>query len=116
MRTKILVPLILICVTSGHVAADDSHANKAYEDIMVCQYKAAIELDDGISGVESIVPAVANSCQNETNRFYHALRSSINGPIDEAAVQRATREKALQTANSIILMKRADERKARGQQ
>ena len=116
MNFKYWVPLILTCVISNQAGAEDLQARKANEDIMVCQYKASIELDDGVSDVNTLAPIIADWCQKESDRFYQITRSRINGPIDEKVARQAIREKDLQMASRIILMKRTDERKARLQQ
>ena len=100
--------LVFVC----NVKADDLEAKQANQDIMVCQYKAAVELDDGISDITALAPVIAEWCQKESDRFFQITRSRIDGRIDEKVARRAIREKDLQMASRIILMKRADERKA----
>lgn len=116
MNFKYWTPLIFTCMISSQAGAEDLQAKKANEDIMVCQYKAAIEFDDGVSDIKTLVPIIADWCKNESDRFYQITRSRINGPIDERVARQAIREKDLQMASRIILMKRTDERKARQQQ
>ncbi|MOA13446.1 hypothetical protein D3C78_1334990 [compost metagenome] len=112
MKIKILVPSTLMLMISSYVVAEDLEAKKANEDIMVCQYKAAIDLDDSVSDARTLASIIADWCQEESDRFYLITQSRINGPIDERVARQAIREKDLQMASRIILMKRADERKA----
>lgn len=116
MNFKYWAPLIFTCVISSQAGAEDLQTKKANEDIMVCQYKASIELDDGVSDVNTLAPIIADWCQKESDRFYQITQSRINGPIDEKVARQAIREKDLQMASRIILMKRTDERKARQRQ
>jgi hypothetical protein len=99
-------------MTSSYAVAEDLEAKEANEEIMVCQYKAAIKFDDGVSDVRTLAPIIADWCQKESDRFYHITRGRINGPVDERVARQAIREKDLQMSSRIILMKRADERKA----
>ncbi|BCB07068.1 hypothetical protein HHSLTHF2_09580 [Vreelandella venusta] len=115
MILKYSAALIFGVIASSQVFAQDLQAKKANEDIMVCMYKAAIDLDDGVSGVNSLAPIIADWCKKESDRFYQIMRRGINGPIDERVARQAIREKDLEMASRIILMKRADERKARQQ-
>jgi hypothetical protein len=80
-------------------------------DIMTCQFKAAMELDDGVSGVNALAPVIADLCQAESDRLYRIMRGRFNGPIDEQAVKTAVREKDLRMASWVILTKRANDRK-----
>ena len=116
MKLKFLISMICVSAMPSYGAEENLQAKKANEDIMVCQYKAAIELDDGVSDLNSLAPIIADWCKSESDRFYQILRRSIRGPIDETATRQANREKDLQMAGRVILMKRADERKARQQQ
>jgi len=110
---KYAAPLIFAVVVSTQAVAEDLQAKKANEDIMLCMYKAAIDLDDGVSDVSSLSPIIADWCKKESDRFYQIMRNGVNGPIDERVARQAIREKDLEMAGRIILMKRADERKAR---
>ncbi|WP_462167602.1 hypothetical protein [Pseudoalteromonas sp. GB43] len=116
MFLKYTAPLMLAAIVSSYASAEDLQAKKANEDIMVCMYKAAIDLDDGVSDVSSLTPIIADWCKKESDRFYQITRSRIDGPIDKRRVQQAIREKDLEMAGRIILIKRARERKARQQQ
>ena len=113
MTWKYTASLIFGVMASNYVFAQDLQVKKANEDVMVCMYKAAIDLGDGVSGVNSLSPIIADWCKKESDRFYQVMRHGINGPIDEMVVRQAIREKDLEMASRIILMKRADERKAR---
>lgn len=115
MILKYSIALIFAVVVSSEALAEGLQAKKANEDIMVCMYKAAIDLDDGVSDVNSLAPIIADWCKKESDRFYQIMRSRINGPLDERVARQAIREKDLEMAGRIILMKRADERKARQQ-
>ena len=115
MNLKYWAPLIFTSLISSHAVAENFQTKKANEDIMVCQYKAAIELDDGIFGVNTLAPIIADWCKAESYRFYQIMRSGTNGPINERVARQAIRKKDLEMASRIILMKRADERKARQQ-
>ncbi len=107
--TKII--LLGLAIFSAPWAQGSDHARAANTDIMTCQYKAAVELDDGVSSVDALAPVIADWCQAESDRFYWIIRGQINGPIDERATRKATREKDLQMASRIILTKRANDRK-----
>ena len=87
------------------------HARAANTDIMTCQFKAAMELDDGVSSVNALAPVIADWCQAESDRFYRITRGQINGPIDEQAARKAVREMDLRMASRVILTKRANDRK-----
>ena len=79
---------------------------------MICYYKATLQFDDGHSDVSSLTPIVADWCQKESDRFSRIIRSRIDGPVDEQKVRQFSREKDLQMASRIILLKRANDRKA----
>lgn len=116
MIIKCSAALIITVLVSSQVFAQDLQAKKANEDIMLCMYKAAINIDDRVSDVKSIAPYIVNICQNESDRFYEILRGRVNGPVDESRARHANREKDLEMAGRILIMKRADEIKARSQQ
>lgn len=95
----------------GLAMADE--AQEANQEIILCMYKAALQFDDGVSDVSSIAPAVADSCVDQSNRFYQILRRGISGPVDEDKIRAATRQRDLDKARMVTLQKRADDRKLR---
>jgi hypothetical protein len=110
--TKIIVLGLATLVAPWAVWAQNTeHADAANKDIMTCQFKAAVKLDDGVSSVNELAPVIADWCQAESDRFYQILRGQINGPIDERVVRKAAREKDLQMASRVLLTKRANDRK-----
>jgi len=88
-------------------------AQDANQEVILCMYKAALQFDDSVSDVSSIAPAVADSCKEQSNRFYQILRRGVSGPVDEEKIRNAIRQRDLDTARMVILQKRADDRKSR---
>lgn len=116
MKLKLLAPMAFLLVISSHAVAEDLEIRKANQDMMLCQYKVALKLDDGVSDLNTLAPIIADWCKNESDRFDQIIRSRINGPLDEGVARQHMREHELHNARSIILMKRANERKASRQQ
>ena len=112
MILKYSTALIFAAVASSQAVAEDLELKEANKNIMICMYKAAVDLDDGVSGLNSLAPIIADWCKKESHLFFEIIRIGDNGSFDERAVRQANREKDLEMASRIILIKRADERKA----
>jgi hypothetical protein len=111
MKIIIFLGITILSASWGVVASDFDPADAANREIMACQFKAATQFDDGISGVNALATIVADWCQKESDQFYRIMRSRVNGPIDERAIRQALRDKDLQMASRVILTKRANDRK-----
>ena len=96
MKIKTWITLPAILFASSFTFAQDYQAKQANEAIMVCQYKAAIDLDDGVSDVRTLSPIIADWCKKESDQFYRIIQRGINGPFDERAARQANREKDLE--------------------
>ncbi|QYG00145.1 hypothetical protein [Massilia sp. NP310] len=81
------------------------------QQVILCLYKASLQLDDRVSDVASIAPAVAGSCRQESARFYQLVRNRVPGPVDENEIAAYRRNHELDQARQVLLMKRADDRK-----
>jgi hypothetical protein len=85
----------------------------AQKEVVVCLFAASQELDDRVSDVASIAPAVADACRQESRRYYQALRKTINAPIDETGMAAFEEKKDLDRARMVLLKRRAADRAQR---
>jgi hypothetical protein len=101
---------LLLAFTPLAMADSGADLNK---EILLCMYKAALQLDDGVSDVASIAPAIVDSCKRESMRLDQHIRSQVNGPVDEVVIAAAWRKFELDKARMVLLAKRAEDRKTK---
>ena len=74
-------------------AQSSDQARAANTDIMTCQFKAAMELDDGVSSVNTLAPVIADWCQAESDRFFRIIRvRSMGRSMRELSERRHARK------------------------
>ena len=106
---KLAGTLALVFALTPPAMADE--LSDMNQEVLLCLYKASLQLDDGVSDVASIVPAVADWCKKESTRFYQMTRARVSGPVDENEIAALRRSHELDQARIMLLMKRADDRK-----
>lgn len=111
MKLRYLAVGVLVS-TSGFAAANASEAvEQANKQVFLCQYKAAARLDDGVSDVRSIVPAVVIACQRETAYFAEVIGGESGASPNDPRLRAAVEARNQQFATQTVLMQRAEARK-----
>jgi len=85
-----------------------SEAKEAQKVTFKCIYKYSVQLDDGVSNVETIAKVVANSCQKENIQFSEIFTSGVDlSPAGKQDIFDEIFRKNIEVASYYILTNRA---------
>lgn len=106
MRTSLIILLLLAgCVTTGPLATD-AEMDQANRALLTCFKKAAVKLDDGISGAATVGRAVNSSCYREAEQRINLAIKGRNRRV-AAMVAEGLRKDHPVLAAEIVLKSRS---------
>jgi hypothetical protein len=107
MRPVFIILLLLTggCVTTGS-AATDAEKDEVDEALLACLKKAAVKLDDGISGAATIGMAINSFCYLEAEQRVNVYVKGKNRRVT-AMVTEGFREINLDLATRVVLTYRS---------
>lgn len=100
----------LISLTSLNAMAQtmSPQADEAHKAALLCLYKYSVQLDDGVSNVDSIAKVVANSCVREGTHFVDVWTAGVN--VDKKLILDKFLFTNINSASYFILKNRADKK------
>ena len=103
---KIVIAICLSALAVSAMAQSLSpDAERARQVAMKCLYKYSIQLDDGVSNVDSIAKVVANSCRQESIQFVDLWTNGVL--LDKNAILEKFFSTNIESASFFILNNRA---------
>lgn len=103
---KILISFALSAIALNAMAQTMSPAAKeAHTRTLQCLGKYSVQLDDGVSTVETIAKVAANSCREESVRFVDIWTAGVT--VDKQAILAKVFSTNVESASFYILSNRA---------
>lgn len=106
MRATLIVLLLLTaCVTTGPPATD-AERTQATKELIACYRKAAVELDDGISGAATIARVITSRCYRVTEQYNAVATKGANRRV-AAMVKKGLLQSQQDLATEVVLKLRS---------
>ncbi|MGW8389819.1 hypothetical protein [Pseudoduganella sp. HUAS MS19] len=102
---------VFLSVAAVHAMAQamSPAAKEAHTRTLQCLNKYSVQLDDGVSNVETIAKVAANSCREESVRFVDLWTAGVQ-PIDKQAILAKVVSNNVESAQFYILSNRASKK------